>query len=190
MPVILPPDLYRGWMDAANQDTGALNAAYFAASFAWDPQKRQRIRGRDRRYLGVWVIDLRIIRALNKITRRYPERLGEIHVPRANNSYLHAQFAFFLIDRGAKDVMARGELSSLDQATLDRASYWHEGDRLTGKRIRQTWFDKVPVKQVRIRTTHAGELLKELENRGVTKGSVMPSLDRVVESLELQRSTA
>jgi hypothetical protein len=162
--------------------------AYFAASFAWDPQKRRRIPGRERRYLAVWVIDLRFIRAINQIRGRYPERLGEVHVPRANNSYLHAQFAFFLIDRGANDVTARGELLSIDQATLDRARFWHNGNRLAGKGIEQTWFDELPIRQVRLRATHTGALLRELDNRGIRKGSVMPSFDRVVESLELQRS--
>lgn len=165
-----------------------LTGAYFAASFAWDQAKRQRIKGKERRYLAVWVIDLRFIRSINRIAGRYPERLGEIRVPRANNPYLHAQLAFFLIDRGANDVMTRGDLASIDQAITDRASFWHTGNRLTGKGIRQTWFDELPIRQVRLRTTHTGELLRELENRGVTKGSVMPSLDRVVESLELQRS--
>lgn len=165
-----------------------LIAAYFAASFAWDPGKRQRRTGRDHLYLAVWVIDLRFVRAINRITGRYPERLGEIRVPRANNSYLHAQFAFFLMDRGANDVMARGQLSSMDQAVMDRAIYWHNGNRLAGKRIKQTWFNEIPVKQIRLRTIHTRELLRELENRGVTLGSVMPSLDRVVESLEFQRS--
>ena len=165
-----------------------LIGAHFAASFAWDPEKRSRRTGKDRRYLAVWVIDLRFIQALNRMTGRYPERMQEIRVPRANNTYLHAQFAFFLADRGANDVMARGELSSIDQTIIDRAGYWHTGTRLYGKRITQTWFDEIPVKQVRLRTTQTGELLKELENRGVTKGSVMPSLDRVVESLYLQRS--
>lgn len=165
-----------------------LIGAYFASSFAWDQEKRKRVRGRDRRYLAVWVIDLRFIRDINRIAGRYTERLGEIRVPRANNSYLHAQFAFFLIDRGANDLMARGEMSSMDKAIVDRASFWHTGNRLAGKRLRQTWFDVLPLRQVRLPTTHTSDLLRELENRGVTKGSVMPSLDRVVESLELQRS--
>ena len=90
--------------------------------------------------------------------------------------------------RGFYDMMARGELSSVDEAIMDRASFWHNGNRLRGKGVRQTWFDKLPVKQVRLSTIHTSELLQELENRGVTKGTVMPSLDRVVESLELQRS--
>ena len=85
-------------------------------------------------------------------------------------------------------MMAQGELPSIDQAILDRARYWHTGKRLAGKRIRQTWFRELPVRKVRLPTAHARALLQELENRGVTKGSVMPSLDRVVESLELQRS--
>lgn len=167
-----------------------LIGAYFAASFAWNPQKRQRLKGKDRSYLAVWVIDLRFIQSIDHIPGRYVERVGEIRVPRANNSYLHAQFAYFLIDRGANDVMARGELSSMDQAIMDRARFWHNGNRLAGKRVRQTWFDEIPVRQVRLSTIHTGELLQELENRGVTKGTVMPSLDRVVESLELQRSIA
>ena len=139
-------------------------------------------------YLAVWVIDLRFVRAVNQIPGRYSERLSEIRVPRANNPYLNAQSGYFLMDLGANDVMARGELSSMEDAVIDRAGFWHNGDRLRGKRIRQTWFDQLPIKQVRLRTSYTGELLRELENRGITKGSVMPSLDRVVESLELHRS--
>jgi hypothetical protein len=166
-----------------------LIGAYFAAGGAWDPKKRQRLRGKDRRYLAVWVIDLRFVRAISGIAGRYPERVGEVRVPRANNSYLHAQFGFFLIDRGANDVMTRGELLSIDKATVDRARFWHNGNRLIGKGIKQTtWFDELPVRQVRLPTTHTGELLRELENRGITRGSIMPSLDRVVESLEFQRT--
>ena len=165
-----------------------LIAAYFAAFYAWDLLQRQKADERESKYLAVWVIDLRFVRAINRIIGRYPERIGEIRVPRANNSYLHAQFGFFLIDRGANDVMTRGELLSIDKATADRASYWHNGDRLVGKGITKTWFDNLPVRKVMLPTTYTGELLRELENRGITKGSVMPSLDRVVESLEFQRS--
>ena len=111
-----------------------LIAAFFAASFAWNPPKPQRRTGP---YLAVWVIDLRLIRALNGIRGRYPERIS---VPRANNSYLRAQSAFFLIDRGANDLMAQGELPSMDQAIVDRARHWHTGNRLGGKRMKQTWF--------------------------------------------------
>lgn len=165
-----------------------LVATYFAASFAWEAKKRNKLIERERRYLAVWVIDLRFIRAINGIGGRYSERIGEIRVPRANNSYLHAQFGFFLIDRGANDVMARGESLSIDKATVDRARFWHNGNRLGGKGIIQTWFDELPVRQVRLSTNHTGGLLRELENRGITKASVMPSLDHVVEYLEFQRS--
>ena len=161
-----------------------LIAAFFAASFAIDRPKRGK--GRQGTYLTVWVIDLRIVRALNRIRSRYPERVGEIRVPRADNAYLHAQSAFFLIDRGANDLMAKRELHSMDQTVIDRANHWHTGDRLAGRKITQTWFHKLPVKQVRLKRTFAKELLRELEDRGVTKGTVMPSLDSVVESLLLQ----
>ena len=165
-----------------------LIGAYFAASFAWNPKKREPEKEDKRNYLAVWVIDLRFVRAVNRIGGRYAERIGEVRVPRANNSYLNAQFGFFLLDRGANDVMGRRELLSIDKATADRASFWHTGSRLEGKNIRPTWFDKLPVWQVRLRTSHTRELLRELANRGVTRGSVMPNLDRVVEALELQRS--
>lgn len=162
-----------------------LVAAFFASSFAFHSSNlRERLRG----YLAVWVIDLRFIRAINQINSRYPERIAEIRVPRANNSYLHAQFAFFLIDRGANDTMAQGELSSLDRVVIDRARFWHSGNRLKGKRIKATWFHELPIMKVRLHITHSAELLHELENRGVTKACIMPSLDRIVESLELQRS--
>ena len=165
-----------------------LVGAYFAASSAWDSKKGQRRRGKDRRYLAVWVIDLRFVQALNSIGGRYPERIGEIRVPRANNSFLHAQFGFFLIDRGANDSMTRSMSLSIEEAIVDRARFWHDGNRLAGKGIKRTWFDEVPVRQVRLRTSLTGELLRELEDRGVTRASMMPSLDRVVESLEFQSS--
>ena len=159
--------------------------AYFAASSAWNP-----IKGKSRRsgYLVVWVIDLRFVRALNGIVGRYPERIGEVRVPRAKNSYLNAQFGFFLVDRGANDVMRGSALLSIDEATAESARFWHNGKRLAGKGVKRTWFDELPVRQVRIRATHTGALLRELENHGITKGSLMPSLDRVVESLEFQRN--
>ena len=166
-----------------------LVAAFFAASLAWTTNQRRRRSPAPRSYLAVYVIDLRFIRALNRIRSRYSERLLEVRVPRANNAYLLAQFAFFLVDRGANDTMAQGNLTSMDRVIVDRANHWYTGDRLAGKGIKQTWFGKFPVKKVRLRTAHAGALLRELENRGVTQGNIMPSLDRVVESLERQRST-
>ena len=164
-----------------------LVAAYFAASSAWNSQKRRRIWGIGE-FLAVWVIDLRFVRSINKVRGRYTERIGEVRVPRANNSYLHAQYGFFLIDRGANDVMTRGGSLSLDQIVADRALFWQTGKRLAGKGIRSTWFDNLPVRQIRLRISNVEGLLRELEDSGVTRGSVMPSLDRVVESLELQRS--
>ncbi|MDE2778138.1 MAG: FRG domain-containing protein [Chloroflexota bacterium] len=165
-----------------------LIAAYFAAANAWNPKKGSRITGKERRYLSVWVIDLRFVKALNSIGGRYPERIREIRVPRANNSYLHAQQAFFLTDRGANDVMARGEPLSIDNVIAERAGFWHNGKRLAWKRTKSDWFDDLPIRQIRLSTRHTGHLLRELANRGVTVATIMPNLDRVVEALEIERS--
>ena len=163
-----------------------LVAAFFASSFAFHSlELGERTRG----WLAVWVIDLRFVRAINRIDSRYLERIAEIRVPRANNAYLQAQFAFFLIDRGVNDTLARGELSSVDTVVIDRANFWHTGNRLRAKLIKPTWFHEFPIMKVRLHVAHSAELLHELENRGVTKASIMPSLDRVAESLELQRNT-
>lgn len=157
-------------------------AAYFAASSAWEIQKYQ-ILGHDKEYLAVWVIDLRFIQSIDKKSKRYPERIREVRVPRANNPYLHAQSGFFLTDQGANDVMARGGPLSIDSVTADRARYWHTGGRPAGR-----WFDELPIKQVKLSVAFTADLLRELENRGVTMLSIMPpSLDRVVEHLEFQR---
>ncbi len=165
-----------------------LVAAYFAASSAWDPKKHKRKRGLGRKGVAVWVIDLRFIRALNRVGGRYPERVGEVRVARANNPYLHAQSAFFLVDRGANDVMVKGSSLSLERAIAERARFWQTGRRLANKNVSQTWFNSIPVKQVRLRANLTRELLGELEDRGVTNATLMPSLDHVVESLEFQRS--
>lgn len=170
-----------------------LVGAYFAASAIWDSRENASPEASEQAHLAVWVVDLRFIRAINRpaVNRRenrYPERIGEVRVPRANNSYLNAQSGFFLMDRGANDLMRRRVLLTIDKATVDRARFWHTGDRLERNNLVKTWFDETPVRQVRLPTSCTGELLRELANHGVTKGRLMPSLDRVVESLEFQRS--
>ena len=167
-----------------------LVGAYFAASSAWDPQRGKRVRGLGRKPMSVWVIDLRFIRALDDVRHRYKERIGQIRVPRANNSYINAQSGFFLIDRGANDVMSRGGALSIAQVAVERANFWRVGNRLPSRRIKQTWFDEIPVRQVCLPANQTKALLQELESRGITKANVMPNLDRVVESLELRRSSA
>lgn len=164
-----------------------LIAAYFAASDAWNLYGRQAGRRRSRHF-AVWVIDLRFIRAINNIRRRRPERISEIRVPRANNSYLDAQAGLFLIDWGANDVMRQGGTLLIEQIIMQSADYWQYGQRLSGLDIPKDWFANVPVKQVRLRTALASEVLRELEHRGVTRATLMPSLDRVVEFLEFRRS--
>ena len=165
-----------------------LVAAYFAANAAWDAKRNKTRKGSKRRFLAVWVVDLRFVQAINRVGGRYVERVGEVRVPRANNSYLHAQYGFFLIDRGANDIMTQDRSMSIDEAIAERARFWQIGKRLAGKGISRTWFNEIPVRQVRLRTSHTVELLQELDDRGLTRASLMPSLDHVAESLEFQRS--
>lgn len=163
-------------------------AAYVAASSIWEGRLPPEALKDNDCQLSVWAIDLRFIRAVNSISHRYPERIAEVRVPRANNSYLNSQFGFFLLDRGANDVMARGESLSLDYAIVNRALFWSVGKRLAKYVAEPTWFDSIPIRQVNLSVHCTVELLKELANRGITKGSLMPSFDRIVESLEMQRS--
>lgn len=165
-----------------------LVAAYFAASSAWEIKKSELARTRDREYLAVWVVDLRFIRAINNIRSRYRERIGEVRVPRANNSYLDAQSGFFLIDWGANDVMDRASSLSIDQIVLESADYWHYGNRISGNAITKNWFDDQPIKKIRLRTELSSDLLNELEKRGINQATIMPSLDRVVKFLEFRRT--
>ena len=165
-----------------------MTAAFFAARSAWKVASGKRPHGEAKSLLTVWVIDLRFIQALNRIVGRYPERIGEVRVPRGNNSYLNAQFGFFLIDRGANDVMSKGMSLSIEQAIVERAEFWHNGNRLYAKRIARTWFDEVPISQVNLSTNLSAALLRDLDDRGYTLATLMPSLDHVVESLALQRS--
>ena len=165
-----------------------LVAAYFAASSAWESKKPVPAGTRDREYLAVWVVDLRFIRAINNIKSRYRERIGEVRVPRANNSYLDAQAGFFLIDWGANDVMNRSSVLSLDHIVIASANYWHYGNRLSGNAISKNWFDDQPIRQIRLRMELCPDLLNELEKRGINQATVMPSLDRVVEFLEFRRT--
>ena len=154
-------------------------ASYFAGISAWERGLLPEGQGEDATHLSVWAIDLRFVRSVSKISHRYPERIAEVRVPRANNSYLNAQLGFFLMDRGANDVMARGEALSIERAVADRASFWGTGRRLTKYVSEPTWFDDVPVRQVNLPADYTVELLKELADNGITKGSLMPSLEGV-----------
>lgn len=165
-----------------------LVASFFAAEGAWDKKEQRPIVGLGREFLAVWVIDLRFIRRIDRIPHRYRERVTEVRLPRADNSFLHAQAGFFLMDRGANDVMHQRRPLSIEHVIAERAQFWHKGDRLQGNDVQKDWFDETPIKQVRLTTKLTREILMELEKRGINQGTLMPSFDRVVEGLELSRS--
>ena len=163
-------------------------ASYFAASFAWDARSQGSVTHEGGEYLCVWVIDLRFLRCIGEIGGRLPERISEVRVPRAGNPFMNSQSAFFLVDRGANDVMAESRSVALDQIIVNRAQHWHRGERLNRFGMAVTWFDELPIKQVRLANESAVDLLREAASYGVTKASVMPSLDRVAEALKFDRS--
>lgn len=165
-----------------------LVACYFAAESAWKEERDQGRGAPEESELSVWVVDLRFVRAVRRVRHRYPERLAEIRLPRGQNPYLHAQAALFLMDRGANDVMHRGVELSIDQAVIERAEFWSKGDRLSGHGVTMNWFNEIPLAQVRLKRSHAAEVLVKLEELGVSRGALMPSMDRVVEGLEMMRS--
>ena len=165
-----------------------LIASYFAADSAWDGKEGRPVVAPGSTCLAVWVIDLRFIRGVNRVRHRYQERVTEVRLPRASNPFLHAQAGFFLIDRGANDVMHQGTSLSLEHATADRARFWHTGGRLSENDVEMVWFDEKPIKRVELDSALTGELLTELDKRGTNMGTIMPSFDRVVAGLELMRS--
>ena len=164
-----------------------LVACYFAAQSAWEEDREQETVVSDEAQLAVWVIDLRFVRAIRRVRHRYPERLAEIRLPRGRNPYLHAQSALFLMDRGANDLMHRAEELTIDRTVLERAEFWSKGDRLAGHGVTKGWFNDVPLAKVTLKRSQAAEMLVKLEEMGISRGSLMPSLDRVVEGLGMMR---
>ena len=166
-----------------------LVAAFWAAYHSWH-RRRKGHTVEEEPYISVWVIDLRFIRTIEGMKGKRSERIGVIRVPRGNNAYLHAQAAFFLIDRGANDLMNVNNILSLESAVIERALYWQYGDRLKKRGVPNNWFGEVPIRQVVLGSQWVPELLRELATRGITKGSLMPTLDNIVESMELKREIA
>ena len=165
-----------------------LVACYFAAESAWKAAEgNEEAVAPGEPFLAVWVIDLRFIRGISAVRHRFPERMAEVRLPRGNNPYLRAQSGFFLMDRGANDVMHQSNDLSIEQAIGERALYWNSGNRLAGYKVRKNWFADIPIVQVRLRKDFAGDLLTRLDEKGINKGTVMPSMDRVVEGLEMMR---
>ena len=163
-------------------------ASYFATDSAWDEKEGRPVIAPGNTRLAVWVIDLRFIRGISHVRHRYPERVAEVRLPRAHNSFLHAQAGFFLIDRGANDVMHQGQPLSIEHAAAERARFWHSGDLLSRSKVEAVWFNERPIRKVELDSALTGELLIELDRRGTNMGTIMPSFDRVVAGLQLMRS--
>ncbi|MXY08889.1 MAG: FRG domain-containing protein [Rhodothermaceae bacterium] len=166
-----------------------LVAAFWAAFDAWKRRDDELEAPQDPQ-IAVWVVDLRFIRAINAVSKQFPERIAVIRVPRGNNAYLHAQEGLFLIDRGANDVLTFEKELSMENVIVKRARYWHSGDLLEQEGITRSWFGEVPIAQVCLPVECVLDLLKELRTRGITVGRLMPSLDRVVEALKIDREIA
>ena len=165
-----------------------LVAAFFAAFDAWN-RRAQDVDEEECESIAVWIVDLRFVRAINRIKKQFPERIAVVRVPRANNAYLHAQEGIFLIDRGANDVLYSGDGIGLEDIIVQRARYWRS-DRLKDEGIARVWFGDIPIAKVCLTGKLVVSLLKELQARNVTLGRLMPSLDRVVEALSTDKDIA
>ena len=163
-----------------------LVASYFAAQSALSSMSNEGSDKNKSTSLAVWVVDLRFIRTLIEDSWPDPERIAEVRVPRAENSFLHAQSGFFIYDRGANDLMTQRSFLTIDGAISDRSISWKADRERKGKPAEGDWFDDPPIRKARLHVRHAPELLRELSIRGITQESLMPSLDLVINSLNFR----
>ena len=136
--------------------------------------------------LAVWAVDLRFLRGAAYSRAPAVERVREVTVPRAPNSFLRAQEGFFLLDTGAHDYWADGACQPLDEVICEATDYW--------ERKEERWTAPMNLSEVlpavvRLEAPVDGarDVLLALKREGITQAKLMPSYDRVVETLETMR---
>lgn len=162
----------------------ALIAAFFAADDARNPKT---VKGAKR--FGVWAVDLSMIRqaAALRVKKGKEPRLIHVTAPRAGNSFLHNQDGLFLLDREASRGPARlGRFEKLDEGV---DAIWQE--------IQAEAFDDLPyyrpspaspMVKITAPVSIAMDVLDLLDRDFYNRARIMPTHDRVVETLRFQRT--
>lgn len=148
-------------------------ALWFAASGAarWLSSPKRSDRPRRGARLAVWAVDLRFV---YKVWPPDNPMVRVINVPRATNTFLHAQEGFFLYDTGANGVWAGAGTRTLDAALLDGAA-------ARGVTTPVLYKLTAPVRS-------ATGLLSVLDDEGFHLARLMPSYENVVRYMESWRT--
>lgn len=148
----------------ANADATAENIAVWAVNMRYI-QKRSGFQGAP---LG----DISFISA--------PSRIRVVTVPRAANSYLHAQHGFFLMDARANE---QGSEVPLDMAFDSDVQNWLNLQN-------DSWCDIFgqipPITKLLLPQPEARSALKLLYKEGITHAHIYPSYDSVVKTLKIR----
>jgi FRG domain len=158
-------------------------AAFFAADGA---QKRVAQQSKDevmdrKEKFAVWAANLDFIRQLWN-EKFGIERVREVTVSRATNSFLHAQHGLFLLDMGVNQGWRSFGLEPLNQVILGRAKKCVDEDKGFGW---NSYFAKLPpLIKFELSIVHANEVLDILKAEGITRAYIYPSYESVVEILK------
>jgi hypothetical protein len=156
-------------------------AAFFAADGAQkkvvaQKSKNEVIDGNEK--FSVWAANLHFVRQLWN-EQFGVERIREITVSRATNSFLHAQHGLFLLDTGVNHSWQRKDfgLEPLNQVILGRAKKCINENENRWK----SYFEKFPpLIKFELSIIHANEVLQILKTEGITRAYIYPSYESVV----------
>lgn len=115
-----------------------------------------------------------------------PEIVKLVTVPNAPNSYLGAQRGFFLLDTRSHDYWNDGSCRTLDELICERTEYWGGGRH--DWRAADTLESLTPtIMKLEAPAGCAPELLELLRREGITLAKLMPTYDKVSETLGMIR---
>lgn len=139
--------------------------------------------------IAVWAVNMRYIQKRSSFQgaplgdRSFvspPSRVRVVTVPRAANSYLHAQHGFFLMDARANE---QGSEVPLDMAFNSDVETWLNFQD-------NSWSDVfgqvLPIVKLLLPQSEARNALKLLYKEGITHAHIYPSYDSVVETLKIR----
>jgi hypothetical protein len=155
-----------------------LIAAFFAADEARQPE---RVKGAKR--LGVWAVDLSMIR---QVSMHEDSRLIHVTAPRASNSFLHNQDALFLLDRKVSERFRQtGRFETIDEAVAHTERLVQSLDKSKLRYYRPS--PASPMISVTAPIELAMDILDLLDREFYNRARIMPTHDNVVQALKFER---